>query len=72
LLSIFIIIESYRIDGIKKNPFGGILFEIYNKTADQYEKKFIAEILVDNKKEKVSIKIIQFNKLKIEVLTEEA
>jgi hypothetical protein len=42
----FLIFESFKSEGIKKNPFAGAIFEIYDKTVEHYEKKFICEILL--------------------------
>ena len=45
---------------------------MHNKTHDLYEAKFIAEMLIDNKRDKVIMRLLQFFKLKIEVLNEES
>lgn len=54
IIALFLILESFKAEGVKKNPFGGLIFEIYDKTVEHYERKFICEMLLDNKRDKVS------------------
>lgn len=49
----FILIEAFKAETIRKNPFAGVLFEIYDKTTEHYERKFLCEMLLDNKRDKV-------------------
>lgn len=49
----FLLLEAFKVEGIRKNPFAGILFEVYDKTTEPYERKFLCELLLDNKRDRV-------------------
>jgi len=52
IVAIFLLLENYKNEGIKKNPFAATILEISNQGFEPFERIMIAEILLDMKRDR--------------------
>ena len=61
IVAIYLLLDNFKAEGIKKHPFGSTILEIESKTTEPFERKMISEIVIDSKRDR-------FAKAKIEAL----
>ena len=49
-MALFLLIENFKSEGIKKHPFGATILNTSQKTTEPYERKLIADLVVDLKR----------------------
>ena len=71
IVAIFLLIENFKSEGFKRHPFGATILNISLRTTEAYERRMIADLVLDSKREKVCSSVIQYSKFKIEALFDE-
>ena len=53
IVGLFLLIENFKSEGIRKHPFGATILTTSHRTSEPFERKMIAELVIDSKREKV-------------------
>lgn len=50
IVALFLLIENFKSEGIKKHPFGATILNISQNTTEAFERKMIADLIIESKR----------------------